>query len=271
MKPTSAQAVNRMKQNENLSMNKQLLVDEMRFSKHFFIFVVGLLLVLWSLFFSDKSISQIMNMSVSQVDVRGQLRFVKQNDLQRILAKHVENGFLTVELREIKEKMEDLPWVFSVRLRRAWPDKIIVNVQEQKPVAVWTDKGLINEKGELFLPKDLKEIDTGFLPTIVGPQERMEQTWERFLILRETFDDYELGIRRMVLDEKGGQKIVLKNGIHVVLGSQDLEKRLTRFFGVYEKHLESQKRQIETIDLRYTNGVAVSWLPQKFNQIAARN
>ena len=51
----------------------------------------------------------------------------------------------------------------------------------------------------------------------------------------------------------------MTNGIEVALGRDQVEKRFDRFVTVYQRRLASRAAEVERIDARYTNGVAVQW------------
>jgi len=74
-------------------------------------------------------------------------------------------------------------------------------------------------------------------------------------ILREN----EFQARVFYYDERKSQTIKLSNGIELILGRIDVEKRLMKFVKAYKTQLQHDKRKIEKVDLRYTNGLAVKW------------
>jgi cell division protein FtsQ len=51
----------------------------------------------------------------------------------------------------------------------------------------------------------------------------------------------------------------LDNGLQLGLGRQHTARRLLRFVRVYPRALEPRLEAIDSIDLRYTNGLAVRW------------
>ncbi|MEM8594750.1 MAG: cell division protein FtsQ/DivIB [Pseudomonadota bacterium] len=263
MKSISPHNKNRNSRRTPAPSNRDLLVEEFTGSRRLFL-MLGVLLVLFGVLFSGSNIvTKLLRMPIESVDVQGELEFVSDAKIQEIMARHIYEGYLDVTLSELKNEIEALPWVFTARLQRTAEQKLVVNVVEQQPVAIWHDKGYLNKQGELFRPGDFKKPKDGKLVNILGPDDRLEETWARYLELKQRFSKYNLGLRKMVMDDKGGQKVVLNNGIHVMFGSQDIEERLKRFFAVYETYLTRKRKDIKRVDLRYTNGVSVSWLNQK--------
>ena len=68
-----------------------------------------------------------------------------------------------------------------------------------------------------------------------------------------------LTIQELDLSTNGSWKILLDNGIAVILGKTGLSERMTRFMLAYQHSLQAQSQQIAYIDLRYTNGFAIGW------------
>ena len=57
----------------------------------------------------------------------------------------------------------------------------------------------------------------------------------------------------------GEWSVVLRDGFSVVLGAEDLGERLNRFLAVYSNDLAERFSEVEAVDARYHNGIAVSW------------
>ena len=49
-----------------------------------------------------------------------------------------------------------MPWVYAASVRRRWPDALVVNIEEQRPVARWGLDGFLNHEGEYF-PGDFSD------------------------------------------------------------------------------------------------------------------
>jgi cell division protein FtsQ len=70
-----------------------------------------------------------------------------------------------------------------------------------------------------------------------------------------------LRLSGLTLEPRGAWTIELSNGVRVVAGREQLIPRLRRFLTIYQLELAERAEQIEQIDIRYTNGVAVRWRP----------
>ena len=70
-----------------------------------------------------------------------------------------------------------------------------------------------------------------------------------------------LGLRivQLVEDERGEMEVVLAGGMRIALGSEDFLGRMQRFITVYRGELAARAGDVARVDLRYSNGVAVSF------------
>jgi len=67
-------------------------------------------------------------------------------------------------------------------------------------------------------------------------------------------------IATLALDERGGWQFTTGQGIRVMLGKDDIMERIQRFLLVVDSAgLSSRMEDIDQIDTRYSNGMAVSW------------
>ena len=125
------------------------------------------------------------------------------------------------------------------------------------PVARWGDKGLLNHQGDIFWPELKPEYRA--LPRLSGPAHETVRIMQQFHDLNRMFSSEGLRLTGLTLETRGAWTLELDNGIRVIAGREQLVPRLKRFLSIYRQNLAEKAGQIEQIDIRYTNGVAVSW------------
>jgi cell division protein FtsQ len=81
----------------------------------------------------------------------------------------------------------------------------------------------------------------------------------QFHDFNQMFRPFGLSVTRLSLEARGAWTLTLDNDIRVVLGREALNERLQRFLDLYKQRLAEHAAQIEQIDIRYTNGIAVRW------------
>lgn len=108
---------------------------------------------------------------VEQVDVMGEGR-LNERDIR--LAAQIQRGsyFFGVDLDAARDRTESLPWVDRAVVRRLWPNRIVVQVVETTPYALWQNEGelfLLTEAGQPIVPANQAVSVPEGLKTYVGP------------------------------------------------------------------------------------------------------
>src|SRR3990167_5816001 len=110
-----------------------------------------------------------------EVKVNGELHHVTREQLKLIVSRHLRGNFFTLDLVQTREAFQKLPWVRNVSVRRRWPDRLEVTVEEHKELARWGDIALVNSYGELFHAASDSE-----LPVFYGPGDGVREVTERY-------------------------------------------------------------------------------------------
>ncbi len=196
-------------------------------------------------------------MPVRAIRITGDATHVDVARLQTRLAAAVDGNFLFLDLARLGRAAEALPWVAGAEVRRIWPDTLEVVLRERVPVARWGEDALLDEHGEVFRPQSLPSLPA--LPRLEGPPgsaARVRVTWER---LNEALADSGLRMATLAMNDRRAWHGTLDNGIRLQLGRGDPVERVRRFAAVYPRILAPRADEIERIDLRYPNGLAVRW------------
>ncbi len=194
---------------------------------------------------------------ITRVTLAGELKYIDPRELQALLKNEVDAGFFGIDLAAIKQKLEALPWIYQVSLRRIWPDRLQITVEEQRPIARWGDEELVNRYGDIFTASSGR-IDMD-LPVISGRRDRCKALIREFNEADQLL--YPLGLKlvSLVEDERGDQRLLLANGVRLALGRKHRFERLQRFVASYRGTLQPLMADVSRLDLRYSNGFAVKW------------
>jgi cell division protein FtsQ len=198
---------------------------------------------------------QVLPLKVVRID--GQLRYLQRADQEQAVAGAVQGNFFTLDVGRVRAAARRLPWVDEVSVRRIWPDTLHMRVREQIPLALWGEDRLVNRRGEVFQPA-LKEIPQG-LPRLDGPLVHAPRVVEQYQEMSGQVVGLALKIERLELDARQAWMVKFRRGLKLQLGSSDMERRLSRFIRIYPRLTKVSERRLKSIDLRYTNGLAVEW------------
>jgi len=216
------------------------------------------------LFNAGTGLFKWLDQPIMHLQVLGSTQYLDSNKMLSKLAINVQGAsntasILSVDIKAIQQVAQEEPWVNAVHLKRRWPHGLEVEVREQVPVAKWGEKGLLNHQGDIFWPADKKGLE--HLPLLNGPSIDTARVMEQYHSLSQFFKGSGTLMSGITLQARGAWTLLLDNDIEVELGREKIISRLRRFLELYKGHLFSQAEKIERVDVRYTNGVSVKWLP----------
>ncbi|MCK4675192.1 MAG: cell division protein FtsQ/DivIB [Gammaproteobacteria bacterium] len=220
---------------------------------------------------------------VNNVQVKGELTFLDEEEIRLTVEDNISGGYFTVDLNYVREILLQQPWIQEVSLRRQWPASVSVYVKEQKPVAYWNDEGYISETGnvsetgDVFKPASVnKKLN---LPRLRGPEGQHNTVWKFMNVLYQKMAVLNYEVKHLHLDDRRAWQLVIasnvaaanntdneragfENDIDVRLGRFDTDKRMQRFVRILpalttEMKHEENTNKIKVIDMRYPNGFAV--------------
>jgi len=194
------------------------------------------------------------------VIVVGDLHHVSAEAIRAGLAGRVSGNFFAANLDALRGALEQVPWVRRAAVRRQWPDLIQVSIEEQVPIARWTDQRLVNSYGELFAG----EFDQA-LPVLGGPPGTERQVAARFAAFSALVAPLGTQLIELVLSPRHAWQIKLASGTTLELGRErprePAEARLERFVAAYPQVVAELGLPVAHADLRYPNGFAVRVTP----------
>lgn len=191
------------------------------------------------------------------LEVNGKFQRVSAEQLRASLSARTDANFFTVDLQGLQEAAVRNSWVSAARVRKQWPDTIRVEVQEYAPVAHWNEGELIADNGEPFSVPEADAIQG--LPWLSGPEGRLGEVLENWTGINELLMPLGLEVSRLKLDQRGAWSMELDNGTHVQFGRDATAERLRRLLASWEPLVREQGVVPVDIDLRYSNGFAVTW------------
>ena len=172
----------------------------------------------------------------------------------------LSSSFLTVDLQQVRRLFEGVPWVRQAVVQREFPNRLRVTLREHQPVAWWGEAGggqLVNDAGEVF---EASPDDIDGLPELAGPREQSARVWALYQPLAADLARIDLGLDRLVLDERGSWRAELDSGARIELGRgthEELLARVARFTATLSQLTQRYPGALESVDLRYPNGYAL--------------
>jgi cell division protein FtsQ len=191
-----------------------------------------------------------------------QLRRVNASTVRSTAVPRLKGNFFTANLDAVRVAFEAVPWVRKASVRREWPDKLIVSVEEHEPLGTWGDEGrLLSVKGDVFTANLAEAEEDGDLPEFAGPEGSEKEVVARYRELTDWFKPASLTPESVQLSSRYAWTVKLNNGMTVELGREQtkalLRDRVDRLIAIYPQLVTRLQDRIESVDMRYPNGLAL--------------
>jgi cell division protein FtsQ len=203
--------------------------------------------------------------AIGGITVQGEVLHNNAVTLRANVAPRLQGNFFTADLARAREAFESVPWVRTAIVRREFPNRLKVVLQEHKPVAYWgaeSESKLLNSYGEVF-EANVGEVDFDELPRLAGPDEQAGEVLAMFETLKPMFASIDMDIELLELTGRGGWRAQLDGGAEVELGRgtvEEVQARTLRFVRTLTQVASQNGRRadsLESADLRHGDGYAL--------------
>ncbi|MDR1162583.1 MAG: cell division protein FtsQ/DivIB [Candidatus Accumulibacter sp.] len=198
-----------------------------------------------------------------EVVLTNELKEVRRGDLERALAERARGSFFSVDLDAMRASIEEITWVRRAEVRRQWPMRVEVKIEEHVPAAFWgsESKQLVNTHGEVFSAV-IRKHPFAAMPVLIGPKGLAPEMLEYYKFSRNALKAVSLRPRALVVSPRLALQIRLDDGMVIELGrrhaGRPLEKRLETFVEYYTRGISPPlARRPGVVDMRYPNGFAL--------------
>ncbi len=206
-------------------------------------------------------IANIEVFAVRGIDVVGNVAHVTREQVRTIAANELKGTFFTVDLRGAQAAFEKLPWVRRVDVRRRWPDRLEIVVEEHRALARWGNSALVNSQGEMF-----EGASNQRLPVFEGPAGSHFEITGNYRRFNQSLALIGRQVKRVQVSERRAWRLVLDDGTLIELGRDGVVRRLQGFVTAYARSVGELGGATDYVDLRYSNGFAVRVRQDKWSE-----
>jgi cell division protein FtsQ len=169
-------------------------------------------------------------------------------------------NFFTIDLARVRRAFEEAPWVRRAQVRRVWPNRLFVAIEEHRPLAQWGDGRFVNTFGELFRvnPEEVENRES--LLEFAGPEGTQGIVTRRYAELIQQLKPLALMPHMVSLSDRQAWSARLDNGITLLIGRDEgvaVDDRIARWVAVHPAVQARLNQRTEVVDLRYPHGFAV--------------
>ena len=200
---------------------------------------------------------------VGSIRVEGE---VTRNSVSTIRANalpQIVGSYFTLDLARGQRAFEAVPWVRQAVVRRVWPNRLAVQLEEHHAAALWSvEEGsdlLVNTFGEVF-QANIGDVEDEDLPTLQGPAGSAPLVLSVHRRLSPLFGRMALKLEKLALSDRGSWRAGFDGGAEIELGrgtEDELGARVERFVGTVAQVIDRYQRPLVFADLRHNDGYAL--------------
>ncbi|MBU1237555.1 MAG: cell division protein FtsQ/DivIB [Gammaproteobacteria bacterium] len=220
--------------------------------------VFGIAAMAWAI---ATSIQRLPIFPLREVVVARAVDNVTRIQIEQAIRAALVGNYFTVDLDQVRNVFEKLPWVRQVEVRRRWPDTLVLQIEEHVAVARWqqadNEARLVNNFGEVFAAASDRE-----LPIFSGPEGTAAPIMTRYLEFSQVLNAVERTPAVLALSTREAWQVTLDDGLVIELGRDEakhtLSERMARFVAWYGPALDKTRlARAKVVDMRYPNGFAL--------------
>ncbi|MBE8595742.1 cell division protein FtsQ [Xenorhabdus sp. BG5] len=225
----------------------------------FFLMVVGT--IIWGGWMTLDWMKDPSRLPLSKLVLTGERHYTTNDDVrQAILSLGSPGTFMTQDVNVIQEKIEQLPWIRQVTVRKQWPDELKIHLVEYVPYARWNDTQLLDAEGRVFsLP--VERSANAQYPMLYGPEGKEKDVLNEYHTMAIFLEKHQMKLKAVIMTARNSWQLILDNDIRLELGNRDKMERMKRFVELYPVLLRNTEKRVAYVDLRYDSGAAVGWAP----------
>jgi len=205
--------------------------------------------------------------AVRAIKVEGDMAHNSVLTIRANAAPKLAGNFFTMDLGVARRAFEAVPWVRQAVVRRVWPNRLSVQLEEHRAVALWASAAggsdaadkLVNNFGEVF-EANLGDVEDDALPTLHGPEGTSGAMLTLFNRLQPVFATMDAHIDTLALSGRGSWRVELDTGAEIELGrgtDDEVIERTQLFIATLPQVTGQFQRALQYADLRHHDGYAV--------------
>jgi len=167
-----------------------------------------------------------MGFSVASIEIRG-LAEADSTEISDRIDVTQSSSLLMLDVEKARARIAEIPWVADVTVKKLWPSRIVVALEERTPYALWQDDGRLKvvDKTGTVMSDTLQPRHAG-LPLVVGAGagKRVQEA----VALMNTVPSLRPRIRAAVLVAERRWNLITVDGIEIMLPEDAPEVALAR-------------------------------------------
>lgn len=228
--------------------------------KYFFIAaVLGLLLLI--LVMGAKALRDAPPASIF---VNGNnLSTAQHQALEQVMSQQAVSSFFTSDLQALRDITISLPWIDEVSVTRDWQRGIVIEALPKQAVAKFGTERLVDARGVVFVPVDSSDLQQTQFATLQGEIAQAPVIMQQMQQINDWYAPLDIQVEDIILSPRMTWVVRFNNGLRVIVDNENTAQKLLSLSQLLDNQLESQRSDIQAVDLRYKNGFTITWNTDK--------
>tara|TARA_B110001469_G_C9638077_1_gene320282 strand:+ start:967 stop:1704 length:738 start_codon:yes stop_codon:yes gene_type:complete len=201
------------------------------------------------------------DLPIKEIVIVNSYEHIDKEQINLIANRYLQSNYFKVDLNKIRFAFKKLPWVRDASLRRKWPDKIVVSIEEHQVIARWNRVGLVNKEGEIFHAASEEN-----LPLFIGNESHVKEITLKYKEIKKILEKEMMYVSIISLSERLSWEITTTDRLKINLGKDDILQKIIQFTDNFKYVISELKSTIEYVDLRYRDGFSVRKTNSKSNK-----
>ena len=187
---------------------------------------------------------------IEEVEVTSTTSNYDTEKINDIVASIQGQDLLSLDLSDIKRSIRSDDWIRDVEIKKSFPDTLEIIIIPQQPYAIYNSKIMMMDGtiiGASPLPLDL--------PIIVDHTNDSLSSMKTMILARKLLQKIDLDIKKVEIHDS---LIKIITSANILISDRvNYEINLNRLVITFHDLEELFKREIKSIDMRYSNGFAI--------------
>ncbi len=199
--------------------------------------------------------------ALADVEVHGN-RYLSERNLVELMGVEYGENLISLPSDEVADMLSESKWIKSVSLRKEYPNRLCVWIEEAVPQAllqVKRDVYFVDGEGNVL--EKIENAPVQFLPVIVSDSARNPSTFREAVNLAGIIKTKGLSTEKNRIEitgvEKGPENLTMNiDGLTAKVGQGEYEEKLRRLFELSDE-IKRRHVNVKYVDLRFSNSVIV--------------
>ena len=208
-------------------------------------FVIFFFILSLSLYISDYFVYPIEEVEITSTTSNYDTE--KINDI--VVSIHGQD-LLSLDLSDVKRNIRSDDWIRDVKIKKSFPDTLEIIIIPQQPYAIYNSK-IMTIDGTV-IGASLMQLD---LPIIIDHTNDSQSSMNTMILTSKLLKKIDLDIKKIEIHDS---IIKVFTSANILISDRvNYENNLNRLVVTFHDLQKLFKREIKSIDMRYSNGFAI--------------